>query len=151
MTRLTMTAECCRPLHSMSASRREYLKLMLVGATPALTGLEPLLDANAPQSASPPPEHERRIQWWRQVKFGMFVHWGLYSILGRDAWAMGDEDIPLNEYERLASQFQPLPNAPRGWARLAREAGMRYIVLTTKHHEGFCHFNSKLTDYCAPK
>ena len=81
----------------------------------------------------------------------MFIHFGLYSILGRECWAMGDEDIPLPEYEQLASQFRPLPDAPRKWARLARSAGMRYIVLTTKHHEGFCLFDTKLTDYCAPK
>lgn len=64
---------------------------------------------------------------------------------------MGDEDIPLDEYERLAKQFQPPRNAARAWARLAREAGMRYMVMTTKHHEGFCLFETKLTDYCAPK
>jgi len=64
---------------------------------------------------------------------------------------MGDEDIPLEDYERLAKQFQPPPNAARIWARLARESGMRYMVMTTKHHEGFCLFDSKLTDYCAPK
>jgi len=137
----------------MSVSRRDHLKFLLAGAAaPVLTGVQPYAEAQSTQSsATPPPEHDRRIQWWRQAKFGMFVHWGLYSILGRDAWAMGDEDIPLHEYERLASQFRPLPNAPRAWARLAREAGMRYIVLTTKHHEGFCHFDSKLTEYCAPK
>ena len=131
----------------MSASRRDHLKLLFASAAaPVLTGLRPLATTDAPQSSALPPEHDRRMRWWREAKFGMFVHWGLYSILGRDAWAMGDEDIPLNEYERLASQFQPRPKAPRAWARLAREAGMRYIVLTTKHHEGFCHFNSKLTD-----
>jgi len=137
----------------MSVSRRDHLKFLLAGAaTPLLPGLQPYAEAHSTQfPAAPPPEHDRRIRWWRQAKFGMFVHWGLYSILGRDAWAMGDEDIPLHEYERLASQFQPLPDIPRAWARLAREAGMRYIVLTTKHHEGFCHFDSKLTDYCAPK
>ena len=81
----------------------------------------------------------------------MFIHWGLYSILGREAWAMGDEDIPLAEYEKLATQFRPPANAARAWARLAREAGMRYMVMTTKHHEGFCLFDSKLTDYCATR
>lgn len=81
----------------------------------------------------------------------MFVHWGLYSLLARDAWAMGDEDIPLGEYEQLANRFQPPKNAARTWARLAREAGMKYIVMTAKHHEGFCLFHSQLTDYCAPK
>ena len=81
----------------------------------------------------------------------MFIHWGVYSLLGRDAWAMGDEDIPLAEYERYARQFQPAPNAARAWARLARQSGMRYMVLTTKHHDGFCLFDSKLTGYCAPQ
>jgi alpha-L-fucosidase len=81
----------------------------------------------------------------------MFVHWGLYSILGRHEWAMENEGISIAEYEPLAKQFQPTPNAARAWARLAREAGMRYIVMTSKHHEGFCQFDTKLTNYCAPK
>ena len=79
----------------------------------------------------------------------MFVHWGLYSLLCRDAWAMGDEDIPLDEYALLAKQFQPKPNAAREWATLARKNGMKYMVMTAKHHEGFCLFDSQLTGYCA--
>lgn len=79
----------------------------------------------------------------------MFIHWGLYSVLGREAWAMGDEDIPLDDYEKLGKQFQPPPSVARSWARLARESGMRYIVMTTKHHEGYCLFDTKLTGYCA--
>jgi len=139
-------------LHFLNASRRDYLKALLAGTAGAsLSNLRLLAAASGVQSASPPPDHDRRIQWWREAKFGMFVHWGLYSILGREAWAMGDEDIPLNEYEKLAKEFQPPPNMPRTWARLAREAGMRYMVMTTKHHEGFCLFDSKLTDYCAPR
>jgi alpha-L-fucosidase len=135
----------------MNASRRDYLKLFLAGAAgSSLAHLQPLAAASSGHTASPPPDHERRIQWWREAKFGMFIHWGLYSILGREAWAMGDEDIPLPEYEKLAKQFQPPPNAARAWARLAREAGMRYMVMTAKHHEGFCLFASKLTGYCAP-
>jgi alpha-L-fucosidase len=136
----------------MNASRRDLLKVLLAGATgSSLARLQPLAAAPSAHAASLLPDHERRIQWWREAKFGMFIHWGLYSILGREAWAMGDEDIPLADYERLARQFQPPPNAARAWARLAHEAGMRYMVMTTKHHEGFCLFNSKLTGYCAPK
>jgi alpha-L-fucosidase len=137
----------------MNTSRREHLKTLLGGATVrSLFGRSALAATAADQSAiQPPRDHERRIQWWREAKFGMFVHWGLYSVLGREAWAMGDEDIPLDEYERLTAQFQPPPNAARAWAKLAREAGMRYMVMTTKHHEGFCLFNSQLTDYCATK
>jgi alpha-L-fucosidase len=133
----------------MTTSRRDYFKLMLTGASSA-TLLGNFVN-DAKQTGPPPPDHERRIAWWRQAKFGMFIHWGLYSILGREAWAMGDEDIPLLEYEQLASEFRPLPNVARTWARLAHAAGMHYMVLTTKHHEGFCLFDTKLTDYCAPK
>jgi alpha-L-fucosidase len=139
-------------LRPINATRRDYLKLLLVGAAgSSLVHLNPLVAASRSQATSPLPDHDRRIQWWREAKFGMFIHWGLYSILGREAWAMGDEDIPSAEYEQLAKQFQPPLGAPRAWARLAREAGMRYMVMTAKHHEGFCLFDSKLTDYCAPK
>jgi len=96
-------------------------------------------------------DRARRMQWWHEAKFGMFVHWGLYSVLGRHEWVMENEGIPVAEYEPLAKGFQPAPNAARAWARLARETGMRYMVMTTKHHEGFCQFDTKLTDYCAPK
>jgi len=105
----------------------------------------------AAPTAGTPPDHDRRIQWWRQAKFGMFVHWGLYSVIGRHEWVMEDEAIPVSEYEQVAKRFKPKPNAARDWARLAKQAGMHYMVMTTKHHEGFCNFDSKLTDYCATK
>ena len=135
-----------------NATRRDYLKVLLAAAAgSSFFSLQPLAAASSGQTASPPADHDRRIQWWREAKFGMFIHWGLYSILGREAWAMGDEDIPVAEYEQLAREFQPPLNVARSWARLAREAGMRYMVMTVKHHEGFCLFDSKLTDYCASK
>ena len=81
----------------------------------------------------------------------MFIHFGLYSVLGRHEWAMENEGIPVAEYEQLAKRFNPKPHAARAWARLAKSAGMKYMVMTTKHHEGFCLFNTKLTNYCAPK
>ncbi len=93
----------------------------------------------------------RRMKWWHEAKFGMFIHWGLYSVLGRHEWVMENEAIPLDEYEKLADVFQPKKNAARRWAKLAKRAGMKYMVMTTKHHDGFCLFNSELTDYCAPK
>ena len=81
----------------------------------------------------------------------MFIHWGLYSVLGRHEWVMENEGIPVAEYEQLAKRFKPKPNAARDWAKLAKSRGQKYMVMTTKHHEGFCLFDSKLTDYCAPK
>ncbi len=134
----------------MELSRRDSFKF-LVAATAGVAASCASAEDPAGVTEPLPLRHEERIAWWRAARFGMFVHWGLYSILGRDAWAMGDEDIPLTEYVRLADRFRPNKDAARAWARLAREAGMKYIVMTTKHHEGFCLFNSGLTDYCAPR
>ncbi|MCX7013729.1 MAG: alpha-L-fucosidase [Candidatus Sumerlaeota bacterium] len=92
-----------------------------------------------------------RMKWWHEAKFGMFIHWGLYSVIGRHEWAMEIEAIPDAEYRLLAQRFKPKPNAARDWAKLAKRAGMKYMVMTTKHHEGFCLFHTKTTDYCAPK
>ena len=93
----------------------------------------------------------KRLKWFQEARFGMFVHWGLYSQLGRHEWVMNRERIPISEYEKLADTWKPKERPAREWARLAVEAGMKYMVMTTKHHEGFCLFNSKLTNYCAPK
>jgi alpha-L-fucosidase len=110
--------------------------------------------SNAAQATGDDPgaaTREQRMQWWHDAKFGMFVHWGLYSVIGQHEWAMEYEGIPIPQYERLAKHFTPRPNAAREWARLAKRAGQKYMVMTTKHHEGFCMFDTKLTDYCAPK
>jgi alpha-L-fucosidase len=125
-------------------TRRDYLQLVAAGAAAAAS----------PAFANPAggdADRERRMKWWHEARFGMFIHWGLYSQLGRHEWVMENEGIPVAEYEQLAKQFKPKPNAARDWARLAKQAGQKYMVMTTKHHEGFCHFDSKLTNYCAPK
>lgn len=96
-------------------------------------------------------ERDKRMKWWRDATFGMFIHWGLYSILGRGEWVMNRENIPVAEYEKLAASFNPRHYDPQGWARLAREAGMKYMVLTAKHHEGFCLWDSQLTDFTSVK
>ena len=137
-------------------SRRDYLKLLGAGA--AVTTL-PLIEARAQSNPPPVPQEsaevkadrERRMRWWHEAKFGMFIHWGLYSVLGRHEWVQEMEGIPANEYARLAKEFRPKPNAAREWAQLAKRAGQRYMVMTTKHHEGFCLFDTKTTDFCAPR
>jgi alpha-L-fucosidase len=100
-------------------------------------------------SSSEDADRIRRMKWWHEARFGMFIHWGLYSVLGRHEWAMEDEGIPVSEYEQLAKRFQAKQNAARAWAKLAKQAGQKYMVMTTKHHEGFCNFDTKLTNYCA--
>ena len=126
-----------------------------LGAAAALSpfGRVPLFAQaeNAGPSTSTVAGRDRRMQWWHEARFGMFIHFGLYSVLGRHEWAMEMEGIPVAEYEQLAKRFNPTPNAARAWAQLAKQAGMKYMVMTTKHHEGFCNFNTKLTNYCAPK
>lgn len=93
----------------------------------------------------------RRMRWWHEAKFGMFIHYGLYSIIGHQEWVMESEGIPIPEYERLAARFLPKTGAAREWARLARRAGQKYMVLTTKHHEGFCLWDTAQTDYNSAK
>ena len=88
-----------------------------------------------------------RTEWFRKERFGMFIHWGLYAIPGRGEWVMSTERINLSEYEKYFHQFNPTEFNPKEWAKLAKNAGMKYVVLTAKHHDGFCLFDSKLTDY----
>lgn len=84
--------------------------------------------------------------WFREAGTGMFIHFGVYSVIGRGEWVMQQEQIPLVEYDRFISQFTAENYEPEEWARLAREAGMRYMVFTTKHHDGFCLFDTKTTN-----
>ncbi len=88
-----------------------------------------------------------RMKWWREARFGMFIHYGLYSLVGRNEWVMSLENYPIEEYEKLADTFQPRPDAPKEWARLAKKAGMKYMVLTTRHHDGFSLWDSKVNPY----
>jgi alpha-L-fucosidase len=96
-------------------------------------------------------DQKRRLQWFVDARLGMFIHYGLYSQLGRGEWVMNRERIPVKEYERLAATFCPKPGAPDAWARLAVKSGMKYMVMTAKHHEGFCLWDTRQTDYNAVK
>lgn len=85
---------------------------------------------------------EADMKWWRDAKLGMFIHWGAYSIIGRGEWAMHQEQIPADEYRRIAMSFNPQSFDASAWAKLARDAGMGYMVLTARHHDGFSLWDS---------
>lgn len=100
----------------------------------------PMLQAQwAPMAADP--GAAQRLAWWRQARFGMFMHWGVYSIPARGEWVQWSEQIPVNEYAKLADQFHPERFDPDAWAAIAKSAGMKYMVLTARHHDGFALFD----------
>lgn len=88
-----------------------------------------------------------RTGWWIKERFGMFIHWGLYAIPARGEWVRSVEELGDEDYERYFREFNPARCDLREWAKIAKQAGMKYAILTAKHHEGFCLFDSALTDY----
>ena len=91
------------------------------------------------------------VQWWQEARFGIFVHWGLYSVHGRDVWTMYNEQTPLDEYRRLADEFVPRHYDPEQWAALAHDAGAKYMVLCTRQHDGYSLFDSQVSDFTSVK
>lgn len=91
--------------------------------------------------------YNKRVEWFQQDRFGMFIHWGLYAIPARGEWVRSQERISVEDYQPYFDEFNPVDYDPKKWAKLAKAAGMKYAVLTAKHHDGFCLFDSKLTDY----
>ncbi len=102
-------------------------------------------------------QRDARMHWWREAKFGMFIHWGVYSvpagtyhgkqIPGIGEWIMRNAEIPVAEYKAFAKQFNPVKYDPEAWAKFAKQAGMKYIVITSKHHDGFALFPSAVTEW----
>ena len=92
-----------------------------------------------------------RMKWWTEARFGLFIHWGLYALPARHEWVRSREKMSDEAYARYFDHFDPDLYDPRAWARAAREAGMRYSVVTTKHHDGFCLWDSKLTEFKATR
>lgn len=107
--------------------------------------------------AETPAEKDARMEWFREARFGMFIHWGLYSVAAGEwqgkkygdgvEWIQHQARIPVADYTPLKDRFNPVRYDPDAWARLARDAGMKYLVITSKHHDGFCLWDSKETDW----
>lgn len=96
---------------------------------------------------TPTPENMKSRDWFQDAKFGLFIHWGVYSILGDGEWVMNNQQIPIKIYEKLPAFFNPTEFNPAEWVKMAKEAGMKYITITSKHHDGFAMFDSKVSDY----
>lgn len=128
---------------------KEQPKKMADSAAPAIK-----FDPSVPET---PQQRDARMAWFREARFGMFIHWGLYSIPagewngkkvgGIGEWIMNSAQIPVADYEKLAGQFNPTKFDARQWVAMAKNAGIRYIVITSKHHDGFCLWDSKVSDY----
>jgi alpha-L-fucosidase len=127
-------------------TRRSFCTLPLAAAAPAIAQTD---DPGAPKAA---------VARWKDLRFGMFIHWGPVSIVGTEiGWSRGGERrgrkdartgaVPLEVYDNLYRMFNPTKFNPDQWVQLAKDAGMKYLVFTTKHHDGFCNFDSQLTDY----
>lgn len=94
-----------------------------------------------------PVDHDQKLEWWKDARFGMFIHWGPVSLKGTEiGWSRGRE-ILIEEYDSLYLQFNPLNFDATEWVKLAKDAGMKYVVFTSKHHDGFCNWDTEYTDY----
>jgi alpha-L-fucosidase len=136
---------------------------LLVGLTAARLVAQPAapsaeLTTPVVQSDETPEQHNARMQWWREARFGMFIHWGIYSVpagvhRGKEMgprigeWIQHEMKIPVAEYAAYATQFNPVKYDADAWVRLAKEAGMKYIVITSKHHDGFALFKSAASSF----
>ncbi|MEO6726522.1 MAG: alpha-L-fucosidase, partial [Blastocatellia bacterium] len=100
-------------------------------------------DTSFAQSSSQPSkenlaskENLESRRWFQDAKFGLFIHWGVYSVLGKGEWVMNNDKMPVNEYEKLPAQFNPTEFDPAEWVAMAKAAGMKYITITSRHHDG---------------
>ena len=93
--------------------------------------------------------YNKRVEWYQQARFGMFIHWGIYAIPARGEWVRSVEEMPEEEYMSFFEEFDPIDFQPKKWAKAAKDAGMKYAIMTAKHHDGFCLFDSELTDFKA--
>src|SRR5258708_5830917 len=95
----------------------------------------------------PAPENLAAREWFQDSKFGLFIHWGVYSVLGKGEWVMNNDHMSVAEYEKLPSRFNPTAFDAAEWVSMAKDAGMKYITITSKHHDGFAMFASDQSDW----
>src|SRR5215470_5802000 len=141
-----------------SQENSEMPKITLKYAAPLIAAVGVLAIAQSlPKPLPAPASQDAKMQWFREAKFGLFIHWGLYAIpagewkgqpiAGIGEWIMNRAKIPVKEYEKLADQFNPVKFNAEEWVKMAQDAGMKYIVITSKHHDGFAMYHSAVTKY----
>jgi alpha-L-fucosidase len=123
--------------------------ILLLACSGAVCGQQSMVETKA--------QRDQRMRWWREARFGMFIHWGLYAVPAGEykgkrserigEWIMEWANIPRADYEKFAGQFNPVKFDAREWVRIAKDAGMKYIVITSKHHDGFALYDSKVSNY----
>ncbi len=146
-------------MHKLISIRSLLLIVFLPVCLPPAQGQSNGASLNAPDSYSShaASDRDKKMDWWRKARLGMFIHWGVYAVPagtykdreidGLGEWIMHDASIPRKDYEQYARQFNPVKYNPEAWVRMAKEAGMKYIVITSKHHDGFALFDSKASDW----
>jgi alpha-L-fucosidase len=149
------------PRNTPGTIYRRMCSMLIVAAicTTSIPGYQQTAKASAfgTSGGKKPLSKDERMDWWREARFGMFIHWGLYAVPagewkgekvpGIGEWIMQRAKIPVSEYEQLAKQFNPVKFDAEQWVQIAKNAGMKYIVITSKHHDGFCMWDTKYTDY----
>src|SRR5258708_35264468 len=126
------------------------LQIMIVAAPillSTLAGAQATSAQTAQDSYTRAPENLKARTWFQDAKFGMFIHWGAYSVLGDGEWIMETRPINRTDYAKVPAFFNPSKFDPAAWVALAKAAGMKYITITSKHHDGFAMFDSHLTDW----
>src|SRR5580704_8512369 len=142
--------------------RRGALAAMALALSVCRISAQPAADSSATASADPyanetPAQRDARMKWWREARFGMFIHWGLYAVPagtydgkqigGIGEWIMNTGKIPVATYAAYANQFDPTEFDADTWVSIAKAAGMKYIVMTAKHHDGFAMYHSDVDSY----
>jgi len=124
------------------------MKVLLLTIVLIISNMQPVFSQNRIWNETEE-EKTERLSWWTEARFGMFIHWGIYALPARHEWVKSRELISDDAYDRYFRHFDPDLYEPRLWAQAAADAGMKYFVVTTKHHDGFCLWDSALTDYKA--
>ena len=133
----------------MVKSSRHKTLLSVCRMSIIITGLFLFLVSGCSErfAKSPADLRKQKAQWFQDAKFGMFIHWGIYSIPAKGEWVMNNDRITIKDYEKFAPKFNPVLYDPAEWVRIAKDAGCRYITITSKHHDGFAMWDSKVTDW----